>query len=91
MNPRFTLRLKPGRDDDIIDWLESLGEGERSFFMRQAIRTAILSERMQLPFPIPDPPHKENVEAKDDCINKDIFTNTIECMDERLHRLTNQF
>lgn len=41
MTARFTFRLKPERDNDLIDWLNSLGEGERSFFIRQALRQAL--------------------------------------------------
>jgi hypothetical protein len=45
---RFTFRLRPDRDEDLIAWLDSLGEGERSFFIRQALRKA-LNERDNLP------------------------------------------
>jgi len=38
---RYTFRLKPGRDDDLIRWLEPLGEGERSFHIRQALRRGL--------------------------------------------------
>jgi len=38
---RFTFRLKPERDQALINWLNSLGEGERSFLIRQALRHAI--------------------------------------------------
>ena len=35
------FKVKPGRDDDLIKWLEEIGEGERSFFIRQALRAVI--------------------------------------------------
>jgi len=38
---RYSFRLKEGRDQDLIAWLESFGEGERSTFLRQALRTGI--------------------------------------------------
>lgn len=41
---RFGFRLKPERDDELISWLEDMGEGERSFFIREALRKAILQE-----------------------------------------------
>ena len=41
---RFGFRLKPDRDQELISWLESLGEGERSFFIREALRKALLQE-----------------------------------------------
>lgn len=45
MTPRYTFRLKPERDSDLINWLDSLGEGERSFFIRQALRQALQPQR----------------------------------------------
>ena len=38
---RYTFRLKPGRDDDLISWLEALGEGERSYCIRQTLRRGL--------------------------------------------------
>lgn len=38
---RYAFRLKKGRDRDLIAWLESFGEGERSFHIRQALRAGI--------------------------------------------------
>lgn len=40
---RFTVRLKLNRDKDIIDWMLGLGEGERSCFIRDALRKAIFN------------------------------------------------
>ena len=33
------FRLKKGRDDIIIDWLEAIGENDRSYFIREALRS----------------------------------------------------
>jgi len=41
MKYRYTFRLKPGRDDDLIGWLEALGEGERSYSIRQTLRRGL--------------------------------------------------
>jgi hypothetical protein len=41
MSLRYTFRLKPERDSDLIEWLNSLGEGERSCFIRHALRKAL--------------------------------------------------
>lgn len=41
MTIRYMFRLKPGRDDELIQWLESLGKGERSCFIRKALREAV--------------------------------------------------
>ena len=34
----IAFRLKPGRDDDLIAWVNSLGQDERSYNIRQALR-----------------------------------------------------
>ena len=34
----INFKVKPGRDDDIINWLAGLGEKERSFYIRLALR-----------------------------------------------------
>ena len=34
----IAFRLKPGRDDDLISWINSLGQDERSYNIRQALR-----------------------------------------------------
>ncbi len=36
------FRLKPGRDDLIINWLESVGENDRSYYIREALRNYLL-------------------------------------------------
>jgi len=33
------FRLKKGRDDIIIDWLEAIGENDRSYYIREALRS----------------------------------------------------
>lgn len=35
------FRLDEERDKDLINWLEGLGKGERSFYIRQALRQAL--------------------------------------------------
>jgi len=34
----IAFRLKPGRDDDLINWYESLGDGDRSYYIRETLR-----------------------------------------------------
>ncbi len=34
----IAFRLKPGRDDDLIAWMQTLGVDERSAGIRQALR-----------------------------------------------------
>jgi hypothetical protein len=38
MQDHFNFRLKPGRDDEIIQWLNSRSKRERSFFIREALK-----------------------------------------------------
>jgi len=37
----IAFRLKPGRDDDLIAWVSSLGQDERSIGIRHALRSSI--------------------------------------------------
>lgn len=40
----IAFRLKPGRDDDLINWIQGTGEGDRSYHIRQAIRQGLLQQ-----------------------------------------------
>ncbi len=40
-----SFKLMPGRDDDLIEWLENLGEGEKSFYIRQALREKVSGKK----------------------------------------------
>ena len=40
---RVAFRLKPGRDDIIIDWLISLGDNDKSYHIREALRSYLLA------------------------------------------------
>ena len=44
MKMNVGFRLKAGRDDLIIKWLESIGEYDRSYYIREALRSYLLSE-----------------------------------------------
>ena len=35
---RISVRLKPGRDDELIKWLEHVGKNDRSYHIREALR-----------------------------------------------------
>jgi hypothetical protein len=97
MSLRYTFRLKPERDSDLIDWLNSLGEGERSCFIRQALRKA-LRQKGEMLFRYNE---KENLNAKQlpDSFplsnnisnqNKDTDSNAIS-IESKLDQLTNAF
>jgi hypothetical protein len=43
------FRLKPGRDSDLITWLEGFEPGDRSYYIRQAIRQGIQTPARQAP------------------------------------------
>lgn len=44
---RINLRLKPGRDDDLIAWWNSIPEGDRSYFLRETLRRGLGSQGSQ--------------------------------------------
>ncbi len=46
---RYNFRLQRGRDDDLISWLESLGAGERSYYIRQVLRRGLRGNTDHLP------------------------------------------
>ena len=48
---RITFRLKDERDDDLINWFNIIGAGERSFFIRQALRRSLCSEEQAIRLP----------------------------------------
>lgn len=93
MKPRYTFRLKPGRDEDLITWLESLGEGERSFFIRNALRKAITKNAN-----IVDIPMKQRYEAKiepailiPDIKDNQEYPDESETIDSKLNKLLDNF
>jgi hypothetical protein len=82
MASRYTFRLKPDRDADLIVWLDSLGDGERSCFIRNALRRSLKEPQFsQAPNPIPlkqstpSPPtlSNENISSTE-CIAESDFT-----------------
>ncbi len=57
MAARYTFRLKPERDADLIAWLDDLGDGERSCFIRDALRRSLhepASSRLPHPAQFPE-------------------------------------
>lgn len=75
---RYTFRLMPGRDDDLIQWLETLGEGERSFYIRQILRRGLAGPvaptiASRVPIAVPeDPPQLVKQEIMETVPNDDI-------------------
>jgi hypothetical protein len=45
----YPFRLREGRDDDLIQWLDGLPEGERSFYLRQALRKGLGPVDLEIP------------------------------------------
>ena len=43
MNKKYTFRAKAGRDDLIIEWLDSIGESDKSYYIREALRGYLTS------------------------------------------------
>lgn len=86
---RYTFRLMPGRDDDLIEWLESLGKGEISFYIRQVLRRGLAGPvtptiASRVPIAVPeDPPQLVKQEIMETASNDDI--------EARLDRLAESF
>ncbi len=45
---KVSFRLKPGRDYAIIDWLESLSEHDRSYYIRESLRAYLSGQSPQV-------------------------------------------
>lgn len=41
---QISFRVRPGRDDQIIEWLDSLPQDEKGVFIRQALREWLSGE-----------------------------------------------
>jgi hypothetical protein len=48
---RITFRLKDDRDDDLLHWFRVVGEGERSYFIRQALRRGLSAGEQAVSIP----------------------------------------
>lgn len=60
---KYSFRAKPGRDKVIIDWLESVGERDRSYYIREALRSYLTGSAFQAsPSPSITPNHINNVD-----------------------------
>jgi len=49
---RITFRLKENRDEDLLLWFNNLGEGERSYFIRQTLRRGLVKAEHNDPLPV---------------------------------------
>ena len=79
---RITFRLKVDRDDDLLHWFKALGEGERSFFIRQALRRGLSKNEEVVSIPVISDQHIKPV--KEESI-------TAEEAESRLSSLINNF
>ena len=52
----IAFRLKPGRDDDLINWFESLGDGDKSYYIRETLRKNLNSHMGGSNHALPPPP-----------------------------------
>ncbi len=46
-----TFRLKPGRDDDLIESLEGYPGGDRSYYIRELLRKGLINPSQQVATP----------------------------------------
>ena len=47
---QVAFRVRPGRDDDIISWLNSLHQDEKGVFIRQALREWLDGKSKSVPY-----------------------------------------
>ncbi len=66
---RYNFRLQPGRDDELIRWLDSLGAGERSHYIRQALRRGGSIQPGARQLPVNREPQPEGEEPETEEIN----------------------
>ena len=52
----IAFRLKPGKDDDLIKWLESLGSGDKSYFIRETLRRNLNAQKGGSNYALPPSP-----------------------------------
>ena len=45
---KITFRLRPGKDEDLIKWVKSFNDGERSHFIRQALKKVVTRKPVRL-------------------------------------------
>jgi hypothetical protein len=45
---RITIRLRETRDRDLIDWISTLSEGDRSDIIRSTLRSGISNKRVNV-------------------------------------------
>ncbi len=45
----IAFRLKPGRDDDLLSWINNAGEGDRSYHIRETLRRGLFRQAAPLP------------------------------------------
>ncbi len=76
----INFKVKPGRDDDIINWLEGLGDNERSFYIRLALREWLQGKskggRVQVRLPV-----KRSSDDKEPELSEEELNKRLDCLD----------
>ncbi len=81
---RITFRLKEQRDDDLICYFHAIGEGELSFFVRQALRRGLSRAEQAVQFPA-------TAESPPEIEGKEQFLTTAEEAESKLDNLISNF
>jgi hypothetical protein len=66
----YPFRLREGRDDDLIQWLDGLPEGERSFYLRQALRKGLGQDGLELSLEVKAPKPEQSKPTRKPDISK---------------------
>ncbi len=62
--PTIGFRLKPGRDDDLIEWLEGLWSNDRSYYIRESLRYYLAEKGFKKISPLTGAVVKDDQEGK---------------------------
>ncbi len=66
---RVSFRLKAGKDDDLISWYESIGENDKSYQIRETLRSSLT---LGIPHVSPSPVNNDSVRVSENINNKPI-------------------
>jgi hypothetical protein len=62
----IAFRLKSGRDDDLISWMNENSQGDRSYYIREAIRKGLCQQSVSFSInKIKIEPDREEVRAQE--------------------------
>lgn len=85
----LTAQLKPGADDDLVDWLASLPQGGRQSAIKAALRLALFGDPEPQQAQAPDPDRLAALEDENAALRAEIgrLTDAMDALAARLDAL----